>query len=71
MPSLQISTKIGTAPRWTMAAAEAIASTITSRQLQADYIIPSVFNRNVAPAVARGVARAARASGVARRSRGH
>ena len=54
-----------------MAAAEAIASTITSRQLQADYIIPSVFNRNVAPAVARGVARAARASGVARRSRGH
>ena len=54
-----------------MAAAEAIASTITSRQLQADYIIPSVFNHNVAPAVARGVARAARASGVARRSRGH
>ena len=54
-----------------MAAAEAIASTITSRQLQADYIIPSVFNRNVAPAVARAVSRAARASGVARRSRGH
>jgi len=54
-----------------MAAAEAIASTITSRQLQADYIIPSVFNRNVAPAVARAVSRAARASGVARRSRNH
>ena len=54
-----------------MAAAEAIASTITSRQLQADYIIPSVFNRNVAPAVARAVSRAARVSGVARRSRSH
>ena len=54
-----------------MAAAEAIASTITSRQLQADYIIPSVFNRNVAPAVARAVSRAARTSGVARKSRNH
>ena len=51
------------------AAAEAIASTITTRQLHADYVIPSVFNRNVAPAVARAVSRAARATGVARRSR--
>lgn len=52
------------------AAAEAIAATITTKQLHSDYIIPSVFNRNVAPAVARAVSRAARVTGVARRPRG-
>lgn len=51
------------------AAAEAIAAMITTRQLHADYIIPSVFNRNVAPAVARAVSRVARTTGVARRSK--
>lgn len=52
-----------------MAAAEAIAGTISKRELQDDYIIPSVFNRNVVSAVAREVAKAARATGVARRRR--
>ena len=52
-----------------MAAAEAIAGTISKRELQDDYIIPSVFNRNVAVAVAREVSKAARATGVARRRR--
>ena len=36
-------------------------------ELSADYIVPSVFDRTVAPAVARAVADAAVATGVARR----
>ena len=52
-----------------LAAAEAIASIVKPEELEADYVIPSVFNRDVAPAVAEAVARAAEASGVARRRR--
>ena len=52
-----------------MAAARAIAGTISKRELHEDYIVPSVFNRNVAPAVAKAVAKAARDTGVARRRR--
>ena len=37
-------------------------------ELDVEYIIPSVFNRDVAPAVAAAVALAAVESGVARRS---
>ena len=50
-----------------LAAAQAIAAVIPAEELHADYIIPSVFNRKVAAAVAEGVAEAAVASGVARR----
>ena len=50
-----------------LAAAQAIAAVIPAEELHADYIIPSVFNRKVAAAVAEGVAKAAVASGVARR----
>ena len=50
-----------------LAAAQAIADTIGEDELSADYIIPSVFNRAVAPAVAAAVADAAARSGVARR----
>ncbi|HXR11110.1 MAG TPA: NAD-dependent malic enzyme [Gaiellaceae bacterium] len=50
-----------------VAAARAIAATIHEGELAADYIIPSVFNRSVAPAVAAAVAEAAAATGVARR----
>jgi malate dehydrogenase (oxaloacetate-decarboxylating) len=50
-----------------LAAAQAIASVIPHDDLLADYIIPSVFNRDVAEAVARAVAEAAVATGVARR----
>jgi malate dehydrogenase (oxaloacetate-decarboxylating) len=53
-----------------LAAAQAIAGVITADELHADYIIPSVFNRRVAPAVADAVAEAAVASGVARRRHG-
>ncbi|MEP7343583.1 MAG: malic enzyme-like NAD(P)-binding protein, partial [Acidobacteriota bacterium] len=52
-----------------MAAAEAIASVIGNEELHPEYIIPSVFNRQVAPLVAKAVEEAARRSGVARRER--
>jgi malate dehydrogenase (oxaloacetate-decarboxylating) len=50
-----------------VAAAHAIADAIPPDELSADYIVPSVFNRAVAPAVAAAVAHAAEATGVARR----
>ena len=51
-----------------VAAARAIAGTISAEELSADYIVPSVFNRAVAPAVAAAVAEAATESGEARRA---
>jgi malate dehydrogenase (oxaloacetate-decarboxylating) len=48
-----------------MAAARAIAAIVPEEELREDYIIPSVFNRDVAPAVATAVAEEARASGTA------
>ena len=50
-----------------LAAAHAIAGVVDDDHLAADYIVPSVFNRDVAPAVAEAVAAAARTSGAARR----
>ena len=52
-----------------VAAAQALAACVSRVELGAEYIIPSVFNKNVAPAVAEGVARAAWETGVARRRR--
>jgi malate dehydrogenase (oxaloacetate-decarboxylating) len=49
-----------------MTAAHAIAQIVDERELREDYIIPSVFNRDVAPAVAAAVAEEARAAGTAR-----
>jgi malate dehydrogenase (oxaloacetate-decarboxylating) len=51
-----------------VAAGHAIAAAIAPDELSADYIVPSVFNRAVATAVASAVARAAEADGVARRA---
>ncbi len=48
-----------------MAAARAIAEIVSDEQLNEAYIIPSCFNRDVAPAVADAVAAEARASGAA------
>jgi malate dehydrogenase (oxaloacetate-decarboxylating) len=45
------------------AAARAIAAVVAGDELREDYIIPSVFNRDVAPAVAAAVASEARNSG--------
>ncbi|HZK15998.1 MAG TPA: malic enzyme-like NAD(P)-binding protein, partial [Solirubrobacterales bacterium] len=53
-----------------LAAAHAIASVIPEQELVADYIIPSVFNRQVAESVAEAVGNAAVRSGVARREQG-
>ncbi len=47
------------------AAAQAIAGIVTEEELREDYIVPSVFNRDVAPAVAEAVKRAAREGGEA------
>jgi malate dehydrogenase (oxaloacetate-decarboxylating) len=52
-----------------VAAAQAIAETITDDELGPEYIVPSVFNRDVAPRVAAAVGEAAEAAGVARRPR--
>jgi len=52
-----------------LAAARAIAGAIPESDLGPEYIIPSVFNRSVAPAVADAVAAAAIESGIARRDR--
>jgi malate dehydrogenase (oxaloacetate-decarboxylating) len=52
------------------AAARAIARVIPAEDLHPEYIVPSVFNRAVAPAVAEAVAAAAVATGVARRDHG-
>src|SRR5687767_3613734 len=46
-----------------MAAAESIAAIVGDDELREDYVIPSAFNRAVAPAVADAVAREARSSG--------
>ena len=48
-----------------MAAARAIAEIVREDELREDYIIPSVFNREVAPAVAAAVAEIARSTGTA------
>jgi malate dehydrogenase (oxaloacetate-decarboxylating) len=50
-----------------LAAAQAIAAVVADSELHAEYIIPSVFNRDVVKVVAAAVARAAEDSGVARR----
>jgi malate dehydrogenase (oxaloacetate-decarboxylating) len=52
-----------------IAAAKAIASLVSPRELSEEYIIPSVFDTRVAPAVAAAVAKAAYQTGAARRTR--
>ena len=56
-------------PEMELAAAEALAAVVEADHLGPDYVIPSVFDRRVAPAVAEAVAKAAEESGVARRPR--
>ena len=48
-----------------LAAAQAIADIVTPEELQPEYVIPSVFNRAVAPVVAAAVIAEAKASGLA------
>jgi malate dehydrogenase (oxaloacetate-decarboxylating) len=49
-----------------LAAAQGIANVVTEEDLSEDYIIPSVFNRDVAPAVAEAVVAEAKRDGIAR-----
>lgn len=49
-----------------LAAANALAGLIADDELNEDYIIPKAFDKRVAPAVSKAVAKAARDSGVAR-----
>ena len=46
-----------------IAAAQGIASVVTDDELAEDYIVPSVFNRDVAPAVAKAVSEEAERAG--------
>ncbi|PYN53174.1 MAG: NAD-dependent malic enzyme [Candidatus Rokuibacteriota bacterium] len=50
-----------------LAAARALAACVSRSELSEEYIIPSVFNKSVAPAVAEGVVRAAAETATARR----
>jgi malate dehydrogenase (oxaloacetate-decarboxylating) len=50
-----------------LAAAQAIADAVPESALSEDYIIPSLFDKEVVPRVAKAVAGAARETGVARR----
>ena len=52
-----------------LAAARGDRRGVKPDELEPDYVIPSVFNREVAPLVAEAVAQAAEASGVTRRHR--
>ncbi|MCM3901399.1 MAG: NAD-dependent malic enzyme [Pyrinomonadaceae bacterium] len=54
-----------------LAAATAIAGIITDNELHPEYIVPSVFDKRVAEAVAHEVEEAAYRTGVARRERVH
>jgi malate dehydrogenase (oxaloacetate-decarboxylating) len=54
--------------RMEVAAGHAIAATISPAELAPDYIIPSVFNRDVATSVAAAVAAAAQVDGIARKA---
>lgn len=49
-----------------IAAAQAIAGLVSSEELNEEYIMPAAFDKRVAPAVAKAVAKAARDTGVAR-----
>src|SRR5207253_8348935 len=52
--------------RMEVAAGHAIAAAIGADELAPDYIVPSVFNRDIVPSVAAAVAQAAEEDGVAR-----
>ena len=56
-------------PAMKIAAAKAIASLVSPRELSEEYITPSVFDARVAPAVAAAVAKSAYQTGAARRAR--
>jgi len=52
-----------------LAAAKAIAGCITEEELSEEYIVPSIFNRDVVPRVAKAVEAAAYRTGATKRRR--
>ncbi|HEX9713523.1 MAG TPA: NAD-dependent malic enzyme [Actinomycetota bacterium] len=58
----------GFTTRMEIDAARALAGIVAEGELDEEYIVPSVFDRRVMPAIAHAVEEAARAEGVARRS---
>jgi malate dehydrogenase (oxaloacetate-decarboxylating) len=57
----------GISEQMELAAARALAAVVEPDHLEADYVIPSVFDRRVAPAVANAVSHAAETGGLARK----
>ena len=51
-----------------IAAATALAATVPGAVRSAEYILPSVFDRHVVPAIARAVAAATREAGLSRKT---
>ena len=47
---------------------EALAATVPANVRSAEYILPSMFDREVVPAIAKAVSAATRASGLSRRT---
>ena len=58
----------GVSPEVELAAAKALAATVPPQVRSTEYILPSVFDRDVVPAVAKAVAAATRDAGLARKT---
>ncbi len=58
----------GVSPDIELAAANALAATVPSQVRSAEYILPSMFDKEVVPTIARAVAAATRAAGLSRRT---
>ncbi len=58
----------GVSPDIELAAANALAATIPAHVRSAEYILPSMFDRDVVPTIAKAVAAATRAGGLSRRT---
>ena len=58
----------GVSPDVELAAADALAATVPAHVRSSEYILPSMFDRAVVPAVAKAVADATRAAGLSRRT---
>ena len=63
---MQQTFRISAAEEMKTAAVYALASLVSDAELSNEYILPKAFDRRIAPAVAKAVAKAARDSGVAR-----
>ena len=58
----------GVSPDIELAAADALAATVPAQVRSAEYILPSMFDRDVVPTIAKAVVTATRAAGLSRRT---